>query len=149
MIGRDDVMSSFGPGAMTSTHSGSPLSVAAGIGSIEAIFADGLVERAARLGPRLERGLLELQARWRDRIGYIRARGLVGGVRVVKPGTLEPDPDVAARIVEWCFRKGLLLFAPVGLGGGCLKIAPPLCIEDAALDEGLGVLEESFGEALR
>jgi 4-aminobutyrate aminotransferase-like enzyme len=68
----------------------------------------------------------------------------VGGIRVIKPGTLEPDPLVAAAVVEGCFQRGLLLFAPVGLGGGCIKIAPPLSIPEEALEEGLQVLAEVF-----
>ncbi|MGQ9590808.1 MAG: aspartate aminotransferase family protein [Planctomycetota bacterium] len=148
VIGRSDVMSTYGPGAMTSTHSGSPLAVAAGLGSLDALFEERLVERAAALGLRLEVRLAELERRFRERIGCVRSRGLVGGVRVVRPGTLDPDPELAAKVVELCFRKGLLFFAPVGLGGGCIKIAPPLSIEEGALEEGLGVLEEAFGEAL-
>lgn len=148
VIGRSDVMSTYAPGTMTSTHSGSPLAVAAGLGSLEALLEERLTERAAALGPRLERALSRLESRFRERIGCVRSRGLVGGVRVVKPGTLEPDPDFAAKVVELCFRKGLLFFAPVGLGGGCIKIAPPLSIEEGALEEGLSVLEEAFAEAI-
>lgn len=149
VIGRSDVLSTYAPGSMTSTHSGSPLSVAAGLGSLEALEADRLVERAASLGLRLERGLAEIEARWKEHVGCIRVRGLVGGVRLVRPGTLDPDADLAARIVELCFHKGLLFFAPVGLGGGCLKICPPLCIREDALDEGVEVLGGAFEEALR
>ncbi len=148
VIGRSDVLSTYAPGSMTSTHSGSPLAVAAALGSIEAILEERLAERAARLEPLLETALEVLKAKHRAPIGCVRARGLVGGVRVVKPRTLVPDPELAARVVEGCFRKGLLLFAPVGLGGGCIKIAPPLSIPEDALVEGLEVLGEAFEEAL-
>ena len=60
----------------------------------------------------------------------------------------EPDGDAALAINEKCFQKGLLMFAPVGLGGGCVKIAPPLTIEQAALGEGCAVLEEAFAEVV-
>jgi 4-aminobutyrate aminotransferase-like enzyme len=146
VIGRRDVLSTYAPGSMTSTHSGSPLCAAAGLGSIEAILEDGLVARAARLEPVLAAGLEGLAGRWRERVGCVRARGLVGGVRVVKPGTLDADPEAASAVVERAFRKGVLLFAPVGLGGGCIKVAPPLSIADAALREGLATLEEAAAE---
>jgi 4-aminobutyrate aminotransferase-like enzyme len=148
VIGKAEVLSAYTPGSMTSTHSASPLSVAAGLGSIEAILGDRLVERAAALGPKLARGLEEIQGRWGRWVGCVRARGLVGGVRIVKPGTLEPDPILAARVVESAFRKGLLFFAPVGLGGGCIKCAPPLSIPEDALDDGLQVLGDAFQEVL-
>jgi len=148
VIGRSDVLSAYPPGSMTSTHSGSPLAVAAALGSLGAILGERLTERAARLGPRLEQGVASVEWRWRKWIGCTRARGLVGGIRVVKPGTLEPDPELAARVIECAFRKGLLCFAPVGLGGGCIKIAPPLTIPEDALDESLAVLQEAFQEVL-
>jgi 4-aminobutyrate aminotransferase-like enzyme len=67
---------------------------------------------------------------------------------MVKPGGKEPDGTVATAINERCFRKGLLMFAPVGLGGACVKIAPPLTIPREALLEGCAVLEETFAEVL-
>jgi len=148
VLGRPEVFALHGPGSMTSTHSASPLPVAAALGSLEAIIEGGLVERAAALGPLLERGLARIAARWPARMGAVRSRGLVGGVRLVKPGTRDPDPDTAHPVVEAAFRKGLLLFAPVGLGGGCIKVAPPLSIEEEALNEGLDALEEAFEEVL-
>jgi 4-aminobutyrate aminotransferase/diaminobutyrate-pyruvate transaminase/4-aminobutyrate aminotransferase/(S)-3-amino-2-methylpropionate transaminase len=41
------------------------------------------------------------------------------------------------------------MFSPVGLGGECIKIAPPLTIPEDALREGIAVLREAFGEVLR
>jgi 4-aminobutyrate aminotransferase/(S)-3-amino-2-methylpropionate transaminase len=148
VIGRGDVLGQLPPGSMTSTHSGSPLSVAAGLGSIEALIEERLAERAAELEPSLLAGLARIAALRPAHVGCTRGRGLVGGIRLVKPGTKEPDADAAGAITEACFRKGLLLFSPVGLGGGCLKIAPPLCIPRGALEEGFGVLAESFREVL-
>ena len=144
VIGRGSVMDTFPVGSMTSTHSGSPLSVAAGLGAIDALVSEGLVERAARLESTIAAVLERLQRRHPKRIGCTRVKGLVGGVRVVQPGSLEPDPDFTHATVESCFRNGLLLFAPVGLGGGCLKIAPPLSIPEDALVESLNVFEEAF-----
>ena len=67
----------------------------------------------------------------------------MAGIQVVKKGTKEPDSDTALAINERCFQKGLLMFAPVGIGGECIKIAPPLVINEEALKEGIGVLEEA------
>lgn len=55
---------------------------------------------------------------------------------------------MAQKINERCFQKGLLMFAPVGIGGECLKIAPPLMISEEALREGIKVLEEACDEIL-
>jgi 4-aminobutyrate aminotransferase-like enzyme len=40
------------------------------------------------------------------------------------------------------------MFAPVGVAGECLKIAPPLTISDAALRESIAVFEEAVDECL-
>ena len=64
------------------------------------------------------------------------------------PGTKEPDGDLAWNVVERCVEKGVLLFSPVGFGGGTVKISPPLVINEEALRESVGVLEEAFAEVL-
>jgi diaminobutyrate-pyruvate transaminase/4-aminobutyrate aminotransferase/(S)-3-amino-2-methylpropionate transaminase len=38
------------------------------------------------------------------------------------------------------------MFAPVGVGGGCVKISPPLCIAADAVEEGCQVIRESLAE---
>ena len=89
-----------------------------------------------------------MRGRYPQAVGAALHRGLVGGVLMVEPGSKSPAPAAAQAINEACFRKGLLMFAPVGLGGGCIKIAPPLVTPAAALNEGLDVLEEAFAEVL-
>jgi 4-aminobutyrate aminotransferase/(S)-3-amino-2-methylpropionate transaminase len=73
---------------------------------------------------------------------------LVAGMACVKPGTLDPDPDLAFQIVNSMMEKGVLLFSPVGFGGATIKICPPLCITEEALLESTAVLSECFAEAL-
>ena len=149
VIGRSDIMSLYPPGSMTSTHSASPLPVAAAIASLKILAQEDLAGKAAALGrevlgPRLD----ALQGRYPRRIGAALHRGLVAGLLMVKPGTKDPDADAALAVYEACLRKGLLMFAPVGLGGGCIKIAPPLITPRDALEEGLDVLGEACAEVL-
>ena len=69
-------------------------------------------------------------------------------MQTVKARRKEPDHDLAHAIIERCFHKGLLLFAPVGAWGQTVKIAPPLTIPREALEEGLAVLGEAVDEAV-
>jgi len=148
VIGREDIMGLYPPGSMTSTHSGSPLPVAAAIASLEIIQKEGLVERAARMGEILMSELRRIQRKHPLILGCVQGKGLVAGIQVVKRGTKTPDPEMALRINLTCLHKGLLMFAPVGSEGECIKIAPPLIIPEDALRESIQVLEEAVDEVL-
>ncbi len=148
VIGRSDIMNLYPPGSMTSTHSANPLSVASSLASIKIIKEENLSERARVSGEILREELLRIQKKYPEALGCVQARGLVAGIQVVKPGTKTPDPETALKINEESFRMGLLMFAPVGIGGECVKIAPPLNIGEEALREGLLVLEKACDRVL-
>lgn len=148
VIGRKDIMGLYAPGSMTSTHSASPLPVVSAIENLKIIQNEKLPEKAAELGEILMSGLDRIQKKYPQVLGCLQGKGLVAGIQVVKKGTKEPDADTAVKINEKCFHKGLLMFAPVGIAGECLKIAPPLIISKEALQEGIEVLEEACDEIL-
>ncbi len=141
-------MELYPPGSMTSTHSGSPLPVAAAVASIKALRDGGYMAHAQEMDPVLRQGLEKIAARHPDRVGSVRSRGLVAGIRLVKAGTRQPDPVAALAVNTSCFHKGLLMFAPVGASGECIKIAPALDISEEALQEGISVLAEAMAEVL-
>jgi 4-aminobutyrate aminotransferase/(S)-3-amino-2-methylpropionate transaminase len=146
VIGRADIMDQFAPGSMTSTHTGNPVCVAAALASVKKIVGQGLPANAARLERPLQEGLKRIQTRHPTIVGHWTARGLVAGLQMVRPGTKQPNHDLAHAIIEKCFHKGLLFFAPVGAWGQTVKIAPPLTITLEALEEGLAVLGEAVDE---
>ncbi len=148
VIGKEQVLDLYGPNAMTSTHSGNPICCAAALASIEVIEQEGLVENAAKVGKVLRKHLQQIKDEFSDVVGFAPAEGLVGGLLTIKKGTKDPDYELAWNIVNRCFHKGLLMFAPVGLGGGCVKIAPPLCISEEAVTEGCGVIREAIEETV-
>jgi 4-aminobutyrate aminotransferase/(S)-3-amino-2-methylpropionate transaminase len=148
VIGRAEIMDQFPPGSMTSTQSGNVVCCAAALASAKKIVTGNLTANAERLEPVLLKGLEQIQHRHASVIGRVSARGLVGGLQTVKTGRKEPDSDLAHDIVERCFRKGLLMFAPVGAWGQTVKIGPPLTIPQEALEEGLTVLGEAVDEAV-
>ena len=82
------------------------------------------------------------------KIGAIHGKGLVAGVHVIKDETLTPDKDLAHNIVWNAVGRGLMLFSPVGFGGGTIKICPPLCITEEAVVEGVSALAEAFADCL-
>jgi len=144
VIGREDIMELYPPGAMTSTHSASPLPVAAAVANLKVLVAEGLPARAARMENVLMPLLAGIREKHPSRLGCLHGRGLVAGIQVVMAGTKIPDPATALAINVASVRKGVLMFAPVGIAGECLKIAPPLTIAEDALVESA----EAFGEAV-
>lgn len=148
VIGRRDIQGLYAPGSMTSTHSGSPLPVAAALANLQVLLRDNLTANAAAMGEILIPELRRIQQKYPDVLGCTQGKGLVAGIQVVKPGTKDPNPELAQRINVACFQKGLLMFAPVGIGGECLKIAPPLTITRDALRESIRVFEEAIDEVL-
>ncbi len=148
VIGRPEVMDLYGPNEMTSTHSANPICCAAALANIEIIEREHLVENADSLGALLKQKLRKIKQDFPDVVGFAPSEGLVGGILMVKPGTKDPDYERTWDVVNRCFHKGLLMFAPVGLGGGCVKIAPPLTINEEALTEGCNVIHEAINESL-
>jgi 4-aminobutyrate aminotransferase-like enzyme len=84
-----------------------------------------------------------LRAESNGHIGKADAIGLVAALQFVVPGTTTPDHDTAWEVVRKCVESGVLLFAPVGVGGGAIKINPPLIISQEALLEGLQVVADA------
>jgi len=148
VIGRTDIMALYAPGSMTSTHSASPLCVEAALANLQLIQKEKLVENAAVMGEILMPELERIGAKYPKRLGCVHGKGLVAGIQVVRPGTKTPDPETAVAINLKALQAGLLMFAPVGIGGECLKIAPPLTISEEMLNESIEVFEASVDAVL-
>jgi 4-aminobutyrate aminotransferase/(S)-3-amino-2-methylpropionate transaminase len=148
VVGRDEVMNLFGPGQMTSTHSGNPICAAAAVANLKVMQEENIVEHAAAMGQVFHEELSAIYEEFPEVIGAHHGKGLVGGLHMVKRGSEEPDGDVAKRIVMRAVEKGLMMFFPVGMGGATVKVNPPLIIPEDAVREGAAVLREAFREAI-
>jgi 4-aminobutyrate aminotransferase / (S)-3-amino-2-methylpropionate transaminase / 5-aminovalerate transaminase len=147
VAGRPDVLDLLPAGSMTSTHTGNPVCCAAALASIDLIVKEKLSENSRKIGAVLHHKLHALQKRT-PQIGSVDGKGLVAGIACVIPGTKEPDADLAWEVVRRSIEKGVLMFSPVGFGGGTVKISPPLVITEAAMIESVDALEQAFAEAL-
>ncbi|MEO7652263.1 MAG: aspartate aminotransferase family protein, partial [Bryobacteraceae bacterium] len=94
VAGRPDVMDLHPAGSMTSTHTGNPLCVAAALASIDLVLNENLAENARVMGNLLHEKLQSMKTRF-PQIGRVDGKGLVAGMAVVRPGTKEPDGDLA------------------------------------------------------
>jgi 4-aminobutyrate aminotransferase-like enzyme len=141
VVGESHLTDSLQPGDISSTYGGNPFCSALALEAIDIIEEEGLVEKAERTGRRLVARFSRLQSRSRC-LGDVRGMGLVYGLELVKDKeSKEPAPQLARRLVEWCFQRGLALIAPLGLNGNVIRIAPPLMIDEELADHALDILE--------
>jgi 4-aminobutyrate aminotransferase len=144
VLGRDDVMATWGSDATTSTFLTNALNEAAAVAAIDVLLDERLVERSAALGAQLlERLRAELAGS--ACAGDVRGRGLFVGIDVVRDrATREPDPARARDAQGELRERGIL----VGLGGrhaNVLKLSPPLVVDDGALFDAV----TTIGEVMR
>ena len=145
VAGRGEILDLPEHGDMSSTHTGNPLCCAAVIANIEAIQGQKMLQNATHLESVMARIVADFKIKFPERISAVNGRGLAWGFYLAKPGTNELDIELAVRVTERCIQKGVLMFQT---NRGTLKIAPPLCIEEQALLEGMGVIEESLTECI-
>ncbi len=147
VLGRADLIDLNAPGTMTSTHAGNPVCCAAALAALETILDDDLVTNARDVGAHLQRRLNEVAEEF-DEIGAVLGRGMVASVLIEDPETRKPDRGLAFDIVRRSVEKGVLMFAPVGVGGGSVKICPPLMMTVDAVDDSVAGLREAVAEAV-
>ncbi|UCE60793.1 MAG: aminotransferase class III-fold pyridoxal phosphate-dependent enzyme [Phycisphaerales bacterium] len=121
----------------------SPVSCAAALATLEVVEA-GYMKNTVRLGQLLLARLREVSAK-RKAIANVRGVGLACGVDVVSRGTGKIDAKRYERILQACFERGLILS---GGGVGRIRFCPPLCINEAQLDVGLKIFDESVATVL-
>ena len=129
-----------------STFGGNPVSAAAANATLAVMEEQDLKENAARQGQRLREGLERIQRKHPRTIGEVRGKGLMQGVELVKDETASdrtPQPQATNALLEESRKRGLLI-GKGGLYGNVLRIAPPLVVTAAEVDEALGALDESF-----
>ncbi len=145
--GRPDVFDLDPAPGVISTHAGNPVCCAAALAAIDLVLREGLAEKARETGALLHHKLSAMAGRFRQ-IGCVAGRGLVAGLACVRPGTTEPDGELAFAVVRRAMEKGVLMSAPGGFGMATVKIAPPLVIPPEAVVESVDVLEEAFAESV-
>src|SRR5690606_12600398 len=125
---------------------GHPVACAAALKAIEVIERDGLLARSRMLGERLAGRFRTWQERFAF-IGDVRGVGAMQAFELVRSRDgKEPDPDRVNRIMDACYRQGLIMIK-AGLYGNVIRTLVPLTITEAELDEGLSILEGVLEQA--
>ena len=142
VTGRAEIMDAVHAGGLGGTYGGNPVACAAAlaaIGWMEANDANGLARGIeAVMRPRLT----SLAERY-DVIGDVRGRGAMLAIELVKPGTTDPNPELAGELNRYCHQHGVVTLT-TGTHGNVFRFLPPLTIGTALLEDALGVLDQAF-----
>jgi len=130
----------WGPGAHANTFGGNPVSCMAALKTIE-LVKNSLMENARQVGAYLLKRLNTLKNKY-EIIGDVRGKGLMIGVEIVQnKKTRTKAPEKRTKIVETCFKKGLLL---LGCGDTTIRFSPPLIVTPKEVDVALEIFEKAL-----
>ena len=134
------------PSGSSSSYGGNPLAAAAGLGAVEAILDEKLVENSARIGALMLAALKRLQDKYRF-IGDVRGRGLMIGVEMVADrATKTPlDKTITRALFHEALERGLITMSYSNV----VRINPPLVITEEEAMRGVDILDQSFGAIAR
>ncbi|MBE3066769.1 MAG: aminotransferase class III-fold pyridoxal phosphate-dependent enzyme, partial [Chloroflexi bacterium] len=137
-IARKSVMT-WPRGSHGNTFGGNPISCAAALATID-LIENEYMENAATVGQYTLDALHEIMAR-HPSIGDVRGFGLMIGVEFVKDRKSKvAAEELCGKVVDLAFERGLILLS---CGKSVMRIAPPLSISKAEVDEGLAIFEEA------
>ena len=143
VTGRAEIMDAPIVGALGGTFGGNPVACEAALAVLQTFDAQGLGERARRIGELFERATRD----WPERfplIGDIRGRGAMRALELVRDRTTrEPAKEETQAVIRQCHERGLIIL-PAGTYGNVIRLLVPLVATDEQIGEGLTVLQAAL-----
>ena len=121
-VATNNVMQVFNPGDHGSTFGGNPLAATVAMAALDVLFDERLIERSRTMGARLLAGLRKIDS---PLVRDVRGRGLLVGIDI------DPRLADARTVVLKMLERGML---SKDTHGTVVRIAPPLNIEESAID---------------
>ncbi len=146
VVGRREIMDSWGPGAHSTTFAGYMLGVAAALATIEVIERENLARQAEEKGRYFKEGFEDLERR-HPLIGEFQNKGLYMGLELVRDRrSKKPASKETSWITMRLLQKGMLV-KKAGYYGNRFALSPPLTITYEEIDEAIRLFDEVLGEA--
>ena len=143
IVGRGEVIDAVAANSI-STFGGNPLAAAGALANLEVLRRDDLQANARGRGRQLRAALEPLVDKFAC-VGEVRGKGLMVGVELVEPGGRDAAAGLAASAMEATRQRGLLV-GKGGLRGNVLRVAPPLSVTEAEIDEGAAMILDAIAE---
>jgi len=145
IVGRTEIMDSWGPVAHLGTFAGTVLACAAGNKVLEIIQKKKICELAAENGEYFLKGLKHL-AKKHLIVGDVQGKGFFIGVEFVRNRkTKEPAKKESLFMMNECLKERLI-FALSGWYNNRFTLIPPLVISKKQIDRCLDILNRVFGK---
>ena len=138
VVGRAEIMDAVHAGGLGGTFGGTPTAVAAAVAVMEQFEEGDWFERAEQIGEILSGRLTAMQNNY-PVIGDVRGKGAMQAIELVRPGTMDPNPEATDAVMKHCHQNGVLVLN-AGTYNNVLRFLPPLAISDELLHDALDVL---------
>jgi 4-aminobutyrate aminotransferase/(S)-3-amino-2-methylpropionate transaminase len=145
ITGRAEIMDKSQPGGLGGTFGGNPVSCAAAVAVFEQIEQANLLGEAKRIEAAFTAGLNGLQEK-HPAIAEVRGKGAMIAIELVKPGTLEPDAGLVAKVIDHAAQNGVILLSS-GIHNQAIRFLPSLKMSDELIGDVISVLDEAFAAA--
>jgi 4-aminobutyrate aminotransferase/(S)-3-amino-2-methylpropionate transaminase len=146
VVAKDELMKDTYPGSLGGTYGGNPIACAVGLKVLEIIKREKIVEKSAKMGVYLRKRLDELKNKY-EIIGDVRGLGPMLAMEfVIDKQSKKPNPDASSKVIKNCLANGLMILK-AGLYNNCVRLHPPLTIEENLLDTGMEILEKAIKKA--
>lgn len=145
ITGRAEIMDKSQPGGLGGTFGGNPVSCAAAVAVFEQIERDDLLAKAKHIEEVFGDGLRGLAAK-HPCIAEVRGKGAMLAIEFVKPGTLERDPELVQKVIDFAAQRGVLLLSS-GLYGEAIRFLPSLQFTDELCAIVVRVLDDAITAA--
>ena len=136
VLAKEQYAKALKPGTHGTTFGGNPLACAAGNAVLDVVLAPGFLEGVERKGRKLRTELDKLAREFPQVYEDARGMGLLQGLKCVLP-----QGEVQAA----CIAEGLMA---ITAGENVLRLAPPLVVTDADLDEAIAMLRRATRRVL-
>ena len=142
LTGRAEIMDSVHVGGLGGTYGGNPVACAAALASIETMAELDLISKAQAIESIMYERLTKMKAKFHA-IGDIRGRGAMIAVELIKPGTMDPNPELTGAVAKGCHAAGVVVLT-AGTYGNVLRFLPALTMPHHLLHEALDEIEAQF-----
>ena len=131
VLAKEQFAKALKPGTHGTTFGGNPLACAAGNAVLDVVLAPGFLEDVERKGRKLRAALDALAREFPQVYEDARGMGLLQGLKCVIP---------VGEVQAACVAEGLMA---ITAGENVLRLAPPLVVTDADLDEAIAMLRRA------